>query len=45
MVMDSFTGKLAVVTGGGPGKGRELARQPAAQGRAVGRQTGITCGG
>ena len=33
--MDSFTGKLAVVTGGGSGMGRELARQRAAQGCSV----------
>jgi NAD(P)-dependent dehydrogenase (short-subunit alcohol dehydrogenase family) len=30
--MDSFTGKLAVVTGGGTGMGRELARQLTAEG-------------
>src|SRR5579864_1411537 len=35
MVMDSFTGKLAVVTGGGSGMGRELTRQLAVQGCSV----------
>ncbi|MGH3284722.1 MAG: SDR family NAD(P)-dependent oxidoreductase [Streptosporangiaceae bacterium] len=33
--MESFTGKLAVVTGSGSGMGRELTRQLAAQGCAV----------
>jgi NAD(P)-dependent dehydrogenase (short-subunit alcohol dehydrogenase family) len=33
--VDSFTGKLAVVTGGGSGMGRELAREIAAQGCSV----------
>ena len=35
MAMDSFTGKLAVVTGGGSGMGRELTRQLATQGCSV----------
>jgi NAD(P)-dependent dehydrogenase (short-subunit alcohol dehydrogenase family) len=35
MAMDSFAGKLAVVTGVGSGMGRELTRQLAAQGCSV----------
>jgi NAD(P)-dependent dehydrogenase (short-subunit alcohol dehydrogenase family) len=35
MAVDSFAEKLAVVTGGGSGMGRELARQLAAQGCSV----------
>ncbi|MCC7364086.1 MAG: SDR family NAD(P)-dependent oxidoreductase [Dehalococcoidia bacterium] len=33
--MDNFSGKIAVITGGGTGMGRELARQLVAQGASV----------
>ena len=32
MAMEQFAGKVAIVTGGGSGMGRELARQLAAEG-------------